>query len=400
MPALRLRFVLGLSLLVLEATSASAQLTSGIEMRAHASGPAEVQDWRGASLLGATVRLDRPYWSLETNGALNGGEDRWWGTGSFSALIKSPSVGPLQLSISGSAARDGRFGVMHDELTARARASLRFGNRGVWFGADAMSIAGGEVAPTPVTPSLGAWQQLGGAILSVQLAPRRARSQSQSAQVRMRRDSIFTDSVGWEFFQVPDTIFGSALQSWSDAEARLVWARGRWAFDASVGTRLLASGLERSAWGQVHGLYALSSRLALVASAGNLPADPIRGWERQGFATLGVRLLGAPEPRGDLDATVRPGAADFGIEPTRSGEHLLRVRVPHARTVELSGTFTNWQPIALTRVSADWWQLSTEIPPGTHQISIRVNGDAWRAPPGLATIEDEFNGTVGLLVVE
>jgi hypothetical protein len=270
----------------------------------------------------------------------------------------------------------------------------------VWFGADAMSIAGGEVAPTPVTPSLGAWQQLGGAILSVQLAPRRARSQSQSAQVRMRRDSIFTDSVGWEFFQVPDTIFGSALQSWSDAEARLVWARGRWAFDASVGTRLLASGLERSAWGQVHGLYALSSRLALVASAGNLPADPIRGWERQGFATLGVRLLGAPEPRGDLDATVRPGAADFGIEPTRSGEHLLRVRVPHARTVELSGTFTNWQPIALTRVSADWWQLSTEIPPGTHQISIRVNGDAWRAPPGLATIEDEFNGTVGLLVVE
>lgn len=263
-----------------------------------------------------------------------------------------------------------------------------------------MHIAGEDAQPTPLSPVLGAWQQLGSAILSVQLAPRRARAQSSSGQVQMRRDSIFTDSIGWEFFEVPDSSLTSVLQSWSDAEARLVWAHGRWALDATFGARLVSSGLERSMWGQVHGLYALSSRLAIVASGGNLPADPIRGWERQGYATLGVRLLGTPEPRGDLDPGVRPGAADFSIEPVRAGEHLIRVRVPNARTVELSATFTGWQPVALTRASADWWHLTTMVPAGTHHVNIRINGDSWTAPPGTPTVDDEFNGTVGLLVVE
>jgi hypothetical protein len=33
-------------------------------------------------------------------------------------------------------------------------------------------------------------------------------------------------------------------------------------------------------------------------------------------------------------------------------------------------------------------------------VNIRVNGDAWTAPPGTPSIEDEFNGTVGLVVVQ
>jgi len=39
------------------------------------------------------------------------------------------------------------------------------------------------------------------------------------------------------------------------------------------------------------------------------------------------------------------------------------------------------------------------VPAGTHEIGVRVNGGAWRAPPGLVLIADELGGQVGLLVL-
>jgi hypothetical protein len=32
-------------------------------------------------------------------------------------------------------------------------------------------------------------------------------------------------------------------------------------------------------------------------------------------------------------------------------------------------------------------------------MNVRIDGDQWRAPPGMATVADEFNGTVGIVVV-
>jgi hypothetical protein len=37
--------------------------------------------------------------------------------------------------------------------------------------------------------------------------------------------------------------------------------------------------------------------------------------------------------------------------------------------------------------------------PGTHRVNVRVNGDAWTAPPGMPAVNDEFNGRVGIIVV-
>jgi hypothetical protein len=39
------------------------------------------------------------------------------------------------------------------------------------------------------------------------------------------------------------------------------------------------------------------------------------------------------------------------------------------------------------------------IAPGVHRVNIRVDGGAWRPPPGLSVVRDEFGGEVGLLVV-
>ena len=77
----------------------------------------------------------------------------------------------------------------------------------------------------------------------------------------------------------------------------------------------------------------------------------------------------------------------------------MSIRVPSARSVELSGDFNGWHALRLREVRPDVWEATLALSPGTHRVNIRVNGDAWTAPPGLASTNDEFNGTVGLLVV-
>jgi len=67
--------------------------------------------------------------------------------------------------------------------------------------------------------------------------------------------------------------------------------------------------------------------------------------------------------------------------------------------VELSGDFNGWKAVALHESQPGLWETTLTLAPGTHRLNMRVNGDRWVAPPGLATTDDDFNGTVGLLVV-
>ena len=79
----------------------------------------------------------------------------------------------------------------------------------------------------------------------------------------------------------------------------------------------------------------------------------------------------------------------WGADPV----HRLR------RTVEVAGDFSAWQPIELRRAGGGWWETELRVSAGTHEISVRVDGSAWDAPPGRAVIVDELGGRTGLLVV-
>jgi hypothetical protein len=79
--------------------------------------------------------------------------------------------------------------------------------------------------------------------------------------------------------------------------------------------------------------------------------------------------------------------------------YVISVRVPDARTVEISGDFDGWHPLGLREIRPDVWETTLVLLPGTHRINLRVNGDRWVAPPGLPSTDDDFNGTVGLIVV-
>jgi 1,4-alpha-glucan branching enzyme len=67
--------------------------------------------------------------------------------------------------------------------------------------------------------------------------------------------------------------------------------------------------------------------------------------------------------------------------------------------VELMGDFTAWQPLALVSASDGWWTATIPLAPGTYQINVRVNGEAWDVPAGMLVAVDEFGVRVGMLNV-
>jgi hypothetical protein len=47
----------------------------------------------------------------------------------------------------------------------------------------------------------------------------------------------------------------------------------------------------------------------------------------------------------------------------------------------------------------DEWEVTLAISSGMHRVAIRIDGDKWTTPPGIAAVADEFQGTVGVIVV-
>jgi 1,4-alpha-glucan branching enzyme len=82
-----------------------------------------------------------------------------------------------------------------------------------------------------------------------------------------------------------------------------------------------------------------------------------------------------------------------------NGRRTIRVHAPAARSVEVMGDFTAWQPLALTPASGGWWTATLAIAPGTYQLNVRVNGGGWDVPAGVLETVDEFGARVGLLVL-
>lgn len=383
-----------------------AQLTSSVEARTEMFSAGADDRWRGWSTLGASLTHERPRSSLTGSAAIATVSDTFNGVGSLGALISSPALGPLQLSMTGTFARSGGLDITTSDVSARLSASLRFGRWGAWTGIDARRVSGADSIIEQPSPVLGGWRQFGEAIVSLSLSPRRFHVEGSPGSIRqvMRADSTFNDTLGrWERHEhqvtVGDPGRASLIQRWDQAEARLFWSRGRVAFDATLGGRVAPVGMADEIWGALSGLYVLTSRIVIVGGAGTRPGEPAFGSRRRSFATLGVRLLGAPEPPSRPPPEIRPTTSDFRIVPQSSGVYQVRVRVPFARTVELSADFTDWKPLALTRVGTDLWEVTLEIASGMHHVNIRVNGERWAAPPGVPSVEDEFNGTVGLVVV-
>jgi len=388
---------------------AAAQFASAIDVSSVSSQPT-ANEWRSQLAVSPFLRVDHPKLALDARWTALGGDGQHLdGFGALAATFFSPTRAGLQLSVAGFGDRtllDESFAV--SRIGADARVSYRLGSSGAWLGREVSR----DNKSTPGSPvahySVGGWRQWKNVIVTLSLSSFGAQ---EGARVATRRQIVRPTSAGppaavdtGRNFQSLDTITvvdsGSAgrAHDWRDAELGLHWSAGRLALDGVFGTRYAATNQPNETWGQVQSAVSLAPTIALIASAGVRPSSAAYGIGRSRFMELGARVSPGALRRPRLPRGVRPAAATFQVEDDRGGRR-LRVRVPGARSVELAGDFTNWQPVALRQGDTDEWEVTLPIAPGVHRVAIRVDGDSWRTPPGVVAVADEFQGTVGVIVV-
>ena len=156
-------------------------------------------------------------------------------------------------------------------------------------------------------------------------------------------------------------------------------------------------------WLRVETMAWLSSDVAIVVGLGRPSLPILQTRPPGGPVTLALRAaFGARAPRDVKRPRSEPAPVDmrFEVQAAEGEVRILRVRVPHARTVDLTGDFVDWQVVSLTRGPDDLWETRLAIRPGSYRVNIRVNDGPWVVPPGLRAVRDDFNGYAGSLQIE
>lgn len=157
-------------------------------------------------------------------------------------------------------------------------------------------------------------------------------------------------------------------------------------------------------WAFARLITPISNRVDAVAEFGRNAGHPTLGRGPAGFSSIGLRvsLFGSRSKRGERDVpwTLPPLPAALAIlaeVEAEAGVYQLVIRAPAARTIEVKGSFTGWEPRELARLGLDRWGVSLE--PGVHMLNIRINDGVWTVPSNVTVIPDEFSGAPVALVI-
>jgi hypothetical protein len=409
-----------------------------------------------APLLTPGVRVETPRLALAADADLLVGGGAGLGGARVALLGASPAWRSLRATVTAAGARDvsvGRRAALRG--VASAAVALELGRGGLWAGYDfarftsAGSSTGGTATPArdttgrvpgntgrvPAAPgrdwrdagrvSLGAWGSAGALLTSVVVRGASAYVPGRASTLRPYfRDNYDTNRVtrvvehSRTYGYTGDPGVPGGERPVGDVDARVAWGRGRLALAGGVGVSLLAWRVDsarlaargpRGSWASLDAVLRLGGPAALVIGvarrwhdddvAAALAAGDAAFARGARTASVGLRLSPEVFARPALAPVARPAAAAFALRPAGPGRWALRVRVASARAVELSGELTAWQPVAMRRVDADTWETVVAARPGSYRLSVRVDGGAWTAPPGLAAVDDDFGGSAGIVVV-
>jgi len=359
--------------------------------------------WQSFTRLEPAARLNNPWLQVGGNASfVSSSRQMQLESGSLDAVAGTPAWNGFRISSSGQIERHDAFAGF-SRSGSNLETALTYGQygHGAWLG------VASEHAIDPVTSRansdgdgllrFGLWQQLGSVSLVLGTAKHQARQSIETVSY-----VHIPDTTGTSDTSIVSAVRSShtSVRQWSDAEARVLWSFGRVALDGQFGfqSRLDSTGAATT-WARATATVGMSSRLSLVGSVGNTPARAWAGVPGQRFASLGVRIAPASLSRPELPVYVQPSANRFVVRPAESGTYVVTISVPAARTVELSGDFNAWRPLSLKETRPDVWEATVALAPGTYHVNMRVNGASWIAPPGLSQTSDDFNGSVGLLVV-
>lgn len=365
---------------------------------------------RRVAVAGAVALLAHPVVSLHAQLSAAADLGTRFDQGALEVQLAPPPFGAFRFTTEARLERLPPIAATRSTGALASTLSARTGSGGAWLGLGA-EVATGIDRANPLLLA-GLWRQLGAVTFSLGAESHvvRLTRPSKAAPARwIPSDSAISDTTGeWEYTSYTNvggtlndsTVGGtSAVRRWSDITARAAWTMNRVAIDARLAMRPRVSSTPIAWTGRAAATVALTHRVALLAVAGADAERPWFGMPASRYVSLGLRVSPATFDRSAAPAAIRPVAAAFAIRPDGAGAYTVSLRVVDARRVEISGDFNAWQPIALHEVQPGRWETSVALTRGTHRINVRVNGDAWTAPPGLPATDDEFNGTVGLLVV-
>jgi hypothetical protein len=383
-------------LTALAATAATAHgqsLSSSVDIGI-ASGSAFAGPSASALLLQPSIRWDHPSTSVDAQASwLAGPAARMDGDASVSGHYYSPVYGHLRLELAAAAERIAGPDVIESSnaLQGDANLSLSLGAGGLWISRGQRESATRTLPSQVRTFGAGSWRRVGGAVFTASVTASSYGGLGAGGGV-----SGAGDTLG----NISDTSSrtSSVARQYADLESSVYWAHGALALDGVLGTRVSSSYGQRATWGRAQASWAIGEQFALVAAGGTRAPEPAIGRVGGNFFSLGVRLASAPWIAHALHPGARSSASSFGVRADGSAR-VIFVRAPAARTVELMADFTDWQPVAMRRAANDQWELEMHIAPGSHRVNIRVDGGEWSAPPGAGTVQDEFNGMVGLVVI-
>jgi len=196
--------------------------------------------------------------------------------------------------------------------------------------------------------------------------------------------------------------------TYSDAGADLRWSSrdagvaGALALRATLGARLIsrgADGATRKGFGGADVELAVRPRVMLTAAAGRQLSDLARGTPASRYVALGLRVALRDEaPAARSHTTRAPNAPRVLIERGAGGEALLVVIAPAASVIEITGTLTDWEPVALESRGGRF-VLAHAVASGTHRLLVRADGGPWTPPANLPAAADEDGARTALLVV-
>jgi hypothetical protein len=300
--------------------------------------------------------------------------------GLLSASTFSPPLGPLRVEGAAEAGGSAYSGYSGTARFAHALGDLRVHLIGGRWGLFAGALAGGLSSPdangSASGVSAGLW----------------ARGPASALEIT------------WTHVAVLHMDYG-------DLQGRARWQTGPVAIEANAGTRAASAGIGAGAYGDLSATLRVSERVDVVVAAGSYPSDPVRGTIPGRYLTAGVRLatgalarraeplaVAAPPPPSPSAASPWLAGARVAIEQL-GGRPALVVYADNDHRVELSGDFTDWQPVALASDGPGRYRLAAPLTAGMWRFNVRLDGGPWGVPQGAALEADEFGGSVGVLVV-
>jgi hypothetical protein len=313
-------------------------------------------EWLRPSLFGrvsaSVTGFEGAGWSMQGRGDLAG----------WLSPLGAPS--PLRFELAGTAGGS-RHSSGFDSHLLRGDARLHLRGRavGVWGGASLASARNSfdAASVTGVVPSAGAWVQTG--------------------PVRATVGYLHTRLSGETYPEVN----GAVALSRGALDLTVYGGHRRSPFDGQ--------GLDET-WAGAAAAIWVHSNAAVTFSGGSYSADLFQGLPSGQFFSVGIRLT----PRRSRPVPITaPAPIVYTPEAARAGS--IGFRVQGASRVEIAGDWNGWQPTPLSRDASGRWLVPADLAPGVYRFNLRVDGERWIVPEGVAEIDDGFGDRVGLLII-